>query len=229
MLTHVTFWAGYYVFFSLLWSKGNLFASFQLELVLMPIRIAASYVSLYYLIPTFLSKARIVQFTLGYLIVITLGGLLQRVLTFYFHEYFFPEAGEFYSLSAIARSIVLVNSAVLFLSALKVYKLWMEDRRLVEQRKEQPLEIRSEKRFYKVLPSSILYVEGLGNYLTIYLEGGKSLISYMSLKEAENILDNRFSRLHKSFIINKDKVESYNNENVEIGGRIIPIGKSYQL
>ncbi len=228
--THVVFWVLYYVFFSLLWSRdGNLFASFELEFVLMPVRIAASYLSLYFLIPKFLAKERVLQFIGGYLILVMLGGFIQRILTYYFHELFFSTAYPMLSVALVVRSIVLINSTVMLLSALKVYKLWMDEKRNAEHTSEEPLEIRSEKRFYKVLPSNILYLEGLGNYITIYLKNGKSLISYLTLKEAASMLNTDFKRIHKSFVINTREIDSYNNENVEIQGRIIPIGKSYEL
>ncbi len=193
----------------------------------MPVRIAASYISMYYLIPRFLARERVMKFFLLYLVLVSIFGIIQRVLTFYFHEYFFESNNELWETDLIVRSIVLINSTVMLLTALKIYKLWLEERKLSTRIEEQPLEIRSEKRFYRVLPSTILYVEGLGNYLTFYLESNKSLISYLTLKDAESLLPDNFQRIHKSFIINRDKIESYNNENVEIGGRIIPIGKSY--
>ena len=228
--THIVFWVLYYVFFSFLWSQnGNLFRSFELEFILMPIRMATSYLSLYLLIPRLLAKEKVLPFISSYLLLVFIGGMIQRILTYYFHEFFFPGDSPLFSITMIIRSIVLINSTVMFLSALKVYKLWMEERRLLKKSDEEALEIRSEKRFYKVLPSNILYLEGLGNYLTIYLKNGKSLISYLTLKEAESLLNTHFKRIHKSFIINTREIDSYNNENVEIKGRIIPIGKSYEL
>ncbi len=230
MATHVIFWAVYYVFFSLLWARdGELFASFELEFVLMPIRIGASYLSLYYLIPRFLAKEKVMGFLTGYLVLVVVAGVIQRVLTYYFHELFFDGEHSLFSISMLVRSMVLVNSTVMLLSAMKVYKLWMEEKRTSREPIEEALEIRSDKRFYKVLPSNILYLEGLGNYITIYLKNGKSLISYLTLKEAESMLNPNFRRIHKSFVINTQEIDSYNNENVEINGRIIPIGKSYEL
>lgn len=165
----------------------------------------------------------------GYLVLVLIAGVIQRVLTYYFHELFFEGEYALFSMTMLVRSVVLVNSTVMLLSALKVYKLWMEEKRTANRPIEEPLEIRSDKRFYKVLPSDILYLEGLGNYITIYLKNGKSLISYLTLKEAESMLNPNFKRIHKSFVINTQEIDSYNNENVEISGRIIPIGKSYEL
>ena len=227
ILTHVIFWACYYVFFSFLWAKDDaLFQSFQLELVLMPVRIAASYVSMYYLVVTYLAREKLVLFALAYLLLISIAGLLQRFLIFFFHEYFFNANDPLWRVSSIIRSIVLVNSTTMLLTSFKIYRLWMEARKIGGHSQEKALEIRSDKRTHRVLPSSILYLEGLGNYLTIYLQD-KSLISYMTLKEAEQMLPANFQRIHKSFIVNTHEVESFTHENLQIGTRIIPIGKSY--
>ncbi len=228
--THVVFWVSYYIFFSLLWAQdGNLFESFQLEFILMPVRIAASYISLYFLIPKYLEKERTEAFAIWYSVLIVIGGVVQRVLTFYFHELLFVEEGPMFGTSSVIRSIVLVNSTVMLLSAMKLYKLWIGERHRAGITREEPLEIRSEKRFHRVLPSDILYIEGLGNYITIYLKNHKSLISYMTLKEAESMLDFNFRRIHKSYVINHREIDSYNTENVVIGDRVIPIGKTYEI
>lgn len=230
VLTHVLFWFVYYIFFSFLWAKdGALFESFELEFVLMPVRIGASYLAMYYLIPRMLLKEKFIEFLMAYGALMIIGGLGQRLASFYFHECFFLEDEVLVDIGLYFRGIVLVNSTVMLLSATKIFKYWLEEKRKNLQVSEEPLEIKAEKRFYRVLPSSINYVEGLGNYVTFYLANGKTLISYMSLKEAESLLTDSFKRIHKSFIINMDKIDSYSHENVEIHGRIIPIGKSYEL
>ena len=214
----------------MIWAKGDsYFQSFQLEFVLMPIRIATSYISLYYLIPTFLAKEREVQFLLRYLLIVIIAGVVQRFLTYFFHDFFFAERQRVLEIPAFVKSIVLVNTTAMLLTSLKIYKEWRALKRSKEVQNEKYLEIRSDKRFHRVLPSEISYVEGLGNYVTISLRGGKSLISYMTLKEAESLLQGNFQRVHKSFIVNGNHVTSFNNENVEIDQRIIPIGKSYDF
>ncbi len=228
IFTHVLFWLFYYIFFSLLWVKeGNYFRSFELEFVLMPLRIAASYVVLYYLIPRFLLKEKIERFLTLYLTLIFITGILQRVLNYYFHECFFIETSNLIELSPYFRSIVLINTTVMLLSSLKIFSVWRIESKKNREDSEEYLEIKSNKRIYRVLPSEIKFIEGMGNYLTTYLVNRKPLIVYMSLKEMKSILPEKFVRIHKSFIINKNLIDSYNNESVEIDDRIIPIGKSF--
>ncbi len=193
----------------------------------MPIRIGASYLVLYWLMARYLFSDKFRLFFAYYFLVILMAGILQRILTYYYYDLLFAsEYSSLWSVSSVVRSTILVNSTVLFLSALKMYDYWRQER--VKENEEEVLEIRSDKRNFRVRPSEILFVEGLGNYVTFYLEDKKPIISYQKLKELETILPSQFYRIHKSFIINEDKVNSYSSENIEINDRMIPVGKNIQ-
>lgn len=228
LLTHGLFWLVYYVSFSLLWAReGNYYQSFGLELILMPTRILASYTVLYILIPQYLIRHMEGTFLLSYIGVVVFGGLVQRVFVYYYYELLFSASEtSLLDLTLIVRSTTLINTTVLLLTALKVFQLWKADR---SKRPDEYLLIRAEKRNYRVVLQDIYYIEALGNYVTYYLVGDKRLISYSSLKEVERQLPAYFERIHKSFIINKNHVASYSNENVEIANRMLPLGKAVEL
>ncbi|MDW3194518.1 MAG: LytTR family DNA-binding domain-containing protein [Cytophagales bacterium] len=228
--THVLFWISYYVLFGIMGTEnGDLFRSFEREFVAMPTRIGAGYLTIYFLIPRLLLKERYFLFGSGYLSLLGLVMIGQRLACFYFHECFFMDDEVLMVPALFQRALVDLVIVTLLVSSIKLFKLWRAASPDKEISQESPLLIKAEKRHHRVLPSSILYVEGLGNYVTFYLENNKSLISYLSLKEVEQMLPNTFKRIHKSFIINQDKIDSYSHENVEIAGRIIPIGKAYEL
>ncbi len=231
ILTHVIFWVLYYVFFSLIWANaGQYYASFGLEFLLLPIRISASYIVLYSLMPRLLLKGHELRFGLMYLLVIVVGGILQRVFTYFYYELLILEtAAEMLTVPSVIKSIVLINTTVLLLSAMKIFKHWKQLREQTGASERQLVEIRAEKRNYRVDSAEIMYVEGLGNHVIFYLTKAKKLISYISLKEAEELLPETFMRSHKSFVINKALVESYTSDSVEIGGRILPVGRSVRL
>ncbi len=231
IFTHIIFWLVYYISFSFIWaSDNNYYASFGLEFTLMPIRISASYITIYYLIPNFLLKNDLKKF-LSYLIVtLLIAGILQRIFIHFFHELFFEDgSAELWSFYGVLRAIILINSTVLFLSAIKMYQYWKTENERNEKTEDQIIEIRAEKRTYRIQSADITYLEGLGNYVTYYFTNRKPLISYTSLKDAESSLPPYFERIHKSFIVNKRCIESYTADNVEIMGRILPIGKSVDV
>lgn len=59
-------------------------------------------------------------------------------------------------------------------------------------------------------PRDIIYAESDGNYATLYLESGKSMLLTKKLKEVGELLpDDYFFRIHNSFIINLNKIKEY--------------------
>lgn len=85
-----------------------------------------------------------------------------------------------------------------------------------------------QKKKVKVLFSEILYIESQREYVRV-VTSRKELLSKISTHEIEALLPSHlFKRIHRSFIISVDKIESYTAEEVEIGGTSIPIGRDYK-
>jgi len=84
-----------------------------------------------------------------------------------------------------------------------------------------------QKRKVKILFSEIVYIESQREYIRI-ITTKKEYISKMSTHEIEALLPaNLFKRIHRSFIVAINKIESYTAENVELNGVSIPIGRDY--
>jgi DNA-binding LytR/AlgR family response regulator len=77
--------------------------------------------------------------------------------------------------------------------------------------------------------SDIIYIEGLKNYVVIYTAEGK-FITYLSMREIEKSIPlSRFIRIHKSFIINIDRIKSIDGNNVILSQTLeLPIGISFK-
>ncbi len=90
--------------------------------------------------------------------------------------------------------------------------------------------VKSDYKVVRVLFNDILYVEGLKNYIKIYIDKQHaSVITLMSMKEMEDALpDDRFIRVHRSYIVAKSKIESINKNRLLIAGKEIPIGITYK-
>ncbi|MBN8878173.1 MAG: response regulator transcription factor [Sphingobacteriales bacterium] len=85
-----------------------------------------------------------------------------------------------------------------------------------------------QKRKVKILFSEILYVESQREYIKVVTKKNE-FISRMSTHEIEDILPGIFfKRIHRSFIISINKLESYTAESVEVNGVSIPIGRGYR-
>jgi len=85
-----------------------------------------------------------------------------------------------------------------------------------------------EKKKVKILFSDIVYIESQREYIKI-VTTKKAYVSKMSTHEVEGILPaHLFKRIHRSFIISINKIESYTAEIVEVNGVAIPIGRGYR-
>lgn len=84
------------------------------------------------------------------------------------------------------------------------------------------------KKKVKMFLDEILYIESLKEYIKI-VSAEKSLLTKFQLGQTEELLqNNNFLRIHRSFIVAKDKVDAFTATDVEIQGKLIPIGRSYK-
>ncbi|UQB67540.1 LytR/AlgR family response regulator transcription factor [Epilithonimonas zeae] len=88
--------------------------------------------------------------------------------------------------------------------------------------------VKSSGQQYKVNFSDILFIESIKDYVNIKTENQEYIV-LETLKSLENQLPENFARVHKSFIINIDKIEKMDVKNVSINSEIeIPIGETYK-
>lgn len=81
----------------------------------------------------------------------------------------------------------------------------------------------------KIFFNDITHVEGLKDYIQVHLEStSKAAIVRMSMKNMEETLPANFKRIHKSFIVNLDKVISIKKNALLIGEQELPVSDSYK-
>ncbi len=79
----------------------------------------------------------------------------------------------------------------------------------------------------KVDLKSVLYIKGSREYVTFVSENSK-VMSLLSLKDLEEDLPSDFVRIHHSFIVRINAIQSVTKEEVTIGGESLPIGATYK-
>lgn len=88
--------------------------------------------------------------------------------------------------------------------------------------------VKADSRLVQLPVDQILYIEALGNYVNIYTPGGRYTV-LTTMKEVEaRLTPPAFARVHRSFIVKVDKIESIEDNLINIGGKTIPIGKNYK-
>ncbi len=84
------------------------------------------------------------------------------------------------------------------------------------------------KRMVKVFLDEILYIESLKEYIRITTPH-KSILTKYQLNQIEELLTrHQFLRIHRSFIVAKNKIETFSATDVEIGSKQLPIGRNYK-
>ncbi len=118
-------------------------------------------------------------------------------------------------------------------AAMRARDRLLPETRTVQQpqpvQKKTHLLVKSEYKLLRLEISRILYIEGLKDYVKIVMADEKEpVLSLMSIKRLEEELPDNFMRIHRSFIVNIDKVRVVEKNCVNIRGQAIPISESYR-
>ena len=87
--------------------------------------------------------------------------------------------------------------------------------------------VNANKKHIKVNFEEILYVESIKDYVRIHTLSN-SIMTKDKISEFEKKLSSDFLRIHRSFIVNTNKITAFTAQDVEIGEKEIPIGGSYK-
>lgn len=91
--------------------------------------------------------------------------------------------------------------------------------------------VKSEYDNVKIKVEDILYIEGLGEYIKIIIKDSKThiltLMNFTSI--LEKLSSSNFLRVHRSFIVNIDHIDTMQKTKIAIGSKKIPIGETYKL
>ena len=89
--------------------------------------------------------------------------------------------------------------------------------------------VKSDYKLLRVDLDDILYIEGLKDYIRIYLEDGTRIMSLMNMKKLDDYLPHpEFMRTHRSYIVHMTKAQSVDRFRIVLGEDYIPISDSYK-
>ena len=88
--------------------------------------------------------------------------------------------------------------------------------------------VRADRKMVKVLFNEILYIESLKNYIKI-VTASKTIVSRQSISSLEQMLPkDEFLRIHRSFIVAMNRIDSFNGESIDIAKNELPIGRLFK-
>lgn len=142
-------------------------------------------------------------------------------------------AADGFELDAIDYLVKPVSFERFLRSVSKVRKAMGHELQLAETeqapQKDAFVYLKVDKHMEKVMIQEIRYVESWKDYVKIFLVTGKYLLAKKSITSMESLLpEQRFIRVHRSYIAPLDKITGYNNVRVLIGEVEIPIGRFYK-
>jgi len=90
--------------------------------------------------------------------------------------------------------------------------------------------LKSDYKIKRINFNDILYIEGLKDYVKVYTQNDtKPILSLTSLKLLESKLpDNKFMRVHRSFIVNLEKIDTIERSRIVFGKEYIPVSDQYK-
>ena len=112
----------------------------------------------------------------------------------------------------------------------KAEKIFTEQERQVVYDRDRFIYVKSEYKLLQIRLDDILFIEGLKDYVKIYLEGNqKYVMSLMNMKKMEeNLPKPEFMRTHRSYIVHMTKVKLVDRFRIVFGSNYIPISDSYK-
>jgi len=118
-----------------------------------------------------------------------------------------------------------------FLNAVNKAKRWFEhfEKASVSETRTS-IFVKADYKLVQIEFNDILYIEGLKDYVKFCLEDNeKSILSLMSMKSLEeNLPESKFMRVHRSFIVNLDKIKTIERNRIVFGKEYIPISENYK-
>ena len=98
------------------------------------------------------------------------------------------------------------------------------------EKDQAPFFLRIEARQVKLFPQEILYLESMGDYVKVFLEGSSSpLIPLITLKKIKSYLPKyHFLQINRSQIVNLNKIGSFAASNLSIGPKKFNVSSSYR-
>ena len=143
-------------------------------------------------------------------------------------------AVEGFRVNAVDYLLKPISYADFLVAAEKAYQ-WFDMRRSVansalRQSAAKTIFVKTEYRLQQIELAKVLYIEGLKDYVKIYVEGEQyPILSLMSMKSMEALLPtDQFIRVHKSYIVQPQKIKVIERNRIVFGKTYIPISDTYK-
>ena len=236
---HIIFWIAVHASLTLVF--GNWFEdyveAFYYVSLLFPVVMATSYFFNYYLVPRYLFTRRFFSFGLYsiYMLVVSLClELLASVVSMLLIIRFRGNetaalVTDVFTLAVILYFIVLFKSFILLIKHYFIDQHSIRQMEEAQTRLEQGyLTVRSRRKTSRIDYERLVYIESLSDYIRIHLDDGEEVVSKEKISHVSDLLPDGFLRIHRSFIVNTVKIDSFSSEAVLLGDVELPVSRTYR-
>lgn len=89
--------------------------------------------------------------------------------------------------------------------------------------------VKSEYKLVQIPVNDIIFIEGVRDYVKIYIEGDSSVLTLMNIKSLNQALPrDMFMRVHRSYIVNTSKIRVIERNRIVFGKHYVPVSESYK-
>lgn len=102
----------------------------------------------------------------------------------------------------------------------------IQKNRLQYQKNQAFISVTSDAKKLRIKLDDILWIEALGDYVCIITSDKKTVVHSTMYSFEQRLPENQFVRIHKSYIVNQNKILSYNSKEVELLNKKLPLSRS---
>jgi len=88
--------------------------------------------------------------------------------------------------------------------------------------------LQSGTKTYQVNEADIVFIESLKDYIQLHFTDGKKLMIKYKIGQLEYELSSDFLRVHKSYIVHKNRITVFSSQTIELGSFSVPVGNHYK-
>lgn len=236
---HILFWFITITILTGIFSKvfESFVLSFYFVAMLLPVVVGTSYFFNFFLVPRYLLKKRYTKFSLYlvYLLIISTWLEMWVVMGSFIlladlnYENLSPAVTNVFLLAVILYFIVFLTA---FLLLIKRSFVAEQNTKSLKAEKNKFLKgyitVRSNRKQSKILFEEIRYIESMGDYVKIITDSDSPVTTHERISHIIKELPENFLRIHRSFIVNGQKVDYFSKTEVQINGTTLPISRTYK-
>lgn len=211
--------------------SGNYIYSFYFLTFFIPVVILTSWIFNHLLISKFLLRKRYGAFILYsfYLLIISLD--LEFILVFL--AFFLISLYDFENLNVIVNSykwmpVVMYFIVIIYAFIQVLAQLIRSSNKYSQVSEKLHIVVRSERKNRNLNLSDIVYIESMADYIQVFLLSGEKVITREKISHLHAKLPENFLRIHRSYVVNIHEIESHTREYITIGGKELPISRTYK-